>query len=238
MGMLSLNRILLKQERRRRLRRIQAHNELITKVPDKKDSLCQQDDQSQGGDRSTSSGPNLPEDIWCLVHSLMPLCDSAHSACVSRTFLRSWRCHPKLIFSEEALGLKQKEGRNINIAWDFTSRVNQILKNHSDTGVKILEFVINNRHNVNTCQLNSWLQKAVTPGIEKITLFLPMEYREEYNFPCSVLFDGRGNSIWYLNLTNCAFRPVAGFDCLRSLTYVFKAVKRHKAEFHLNCRSE
>ncbi|XP_044342116.1 uncharacterized protein [Triticum aestivum] len=125
MGMLSLNRILLKQERRRRLRRIQAHNELITKVPDKKDSLCQQDDQSQGGDRSTSSGPNLPEDIWCLVHSLMPLCDSAHSACVSRTFLRSWRCHPKLIFSEEALGLKQKEGRNINIAWDFTSRVNQ-----------------------------------------------------------------------------------------------------------------
>uniref|UniRef100_A0A8R7PWP9 F-box domain-containing protein n=1 Tax=Triticum urartu TaxID=4572 RepID=A0A8R7PWP9_TRIUA len=218
MGMLSLNRILLKQERRRRLRRIQAHNELITKVPDKKDSLCQQDDQSQGGDRSTSSGPNLPEDIWCLVHSLMPLCDSAHSACVSRTFLRSWRCHPKLIFSEETLGLKQKEGRNINIAWDFTSRVNQILKNHSDTGVKILEFVINNRHNVNTCQLNSWLQKAVTPGIEKITLFLPMEYREEYNFPCSVLFDGRGNSIWYLNLTNCAFRPVAGFDCLRSLT--------------------
>ncbi|KAM3333740.1 hypothetical protein ACQJBY_028695 [Aegilops geniculata] len=218
MGMLSLNRILLKQERRRRLRRIQAHNELITRVPDKKDSLCQQDDQSQGGDRSTSSGPNLPEDIWCLVHSLMPLCDSAHSACVSRTFLRSWRCHPKLIFSEETLGLKQKEGRNIDIARDFTSRVNQILKNHSDTGVKILEFVIKNRHNVNTCHLNSWLQKAVTPGIEKITLFLPREYREEYNFPCSVLFDGRGNSIWYLNLTNCAFRPVVGFDCLRSLT--------------------
>ncbi|VAH81833.1 unnamed protein product [Triticum turgidum subsp. durum] len=187
-------------------------DELITSVPDKKDSLCQQDDQSQGGDTSTSSGPDLPEDIWCLVHSLMPLCDSAHSACVSRTFLRSWRCHPKLIFTEETLGLKQTEAR------DFTSRVNQILKNHSDTGVKILKFVIDDHNNVNTCHLNSWLQKAVTPGIEKITLFLPWRSREEYNFPCSILLDGRGNSIWYLDLTNCAFRPMVGFDCLRSLT--------------------
>ncbi|KAF7038607.1 hypothetical protein CFC21_048769 [Triticum aestivum] len=142
----------------------------------------------------------------------MPLCDSAHSACVSRTFLRSWRCHPKLIFTEETLGLKRTEAR------DFTSRVNQILKNHSDTGVKILEFVFDDRNNVNTCHLNSWLQKAVTPGIEKITLFLPWRYREEYNFPCSILLDGRGNSIWYLDLTNCAFHPMVGFDCLRSLT--------------------
>ncbi|KAF7024625.1 hypothetical protein CFC21_036942 [Triticum aestivum] len=187
-------------------------DELVTSVPDKKDSLCQQDDQSQGDDTPTSSGPDLPEDIWCLVHSLMPLCDSAHSACVSRTFLRSWRCHPKLIFTEETLGLKRTEAR------DFTSRVNQILKNHSDTSVKILEFVFDDCNNVNTCHLNSWLQKAVTPGIEKITLFLPWRYREEYNFPCSILLDGRGNSICYLDLTNCAFHPMVGFDCLRSLT--------------------
>uniref|UniRef100_A0A453FXL7 At1g61320/AtMIF1 LRR domain-containing protein n=1 Tax=Aegilops tauschii subsp. strangulata TaxID=200361 RepID=A0A453FXL7_AEGTS len=198
--------------RRRRFAPCGPHDELITSVPDKKDSLCQQDDQSQGGDIDIFRAGSTLRDIWCLVHSLMPLCDSAHSACVSRTFLRSWRCHPKLIFTEETLGLKRTEAR------DFTSRVNQILKNHSDTGVKILEFVFDDRNNVNTCHLNSWLQKAVTPGIEKITLFLPWRYREEYNFPCSILLDGRGNSIWYLDLTNCAFHPMVGFDCLRSLT--------------------
>ncbi|XP_020155563.1 uncharacterized protein [Aegilops tauschii subsp. strangulata] len=185
--------------------------------PDKQDSLCQQDDHSQGGDTSTWSWPNLPEDIWCLIHSLMPLRDSARSACVSRTFLCSWRCHPKLIFSEETLGLKQKEGQNIDIARGFTSRVDHILKNHSDTGVKILKFVIRDHYNVDTCHLNSWLQKAVTPGIEEVTLLLPTKHRKMYEFPCSALLDGRGNSIWYLYLTNCAFRPPVGFDCLRSL---------------------
>ncbi|KAF7023814.1 hypothetical protein CFC21_036248 [Triticum aestivum] len=148
----------------------------------------------------------------------MPLRDSACSACVSRTFLRSWRCHPKLIFSEETLGLKQKEGQNIDIARGFTSRVDHILKNHSDTGVKILKFVIRDHYNVDTCHLNSWLQKAITPGIEEVTLLLPTKYRKMYEVPCSALLDGCGNSIWYLYLTNCAFRPPVGFDCLRSLT--------------------
>ncbi|KAM3332801.1 hypothetical protein ACQJBY_028135 [Aegilops geniculata] len=186
--------------------------------PDKQDSLCQEDDHSQGGDTSTWSWPNLPEDIWCLIHSLMPLRDSARSACVSRTFLCSWRCHPKLIFSEETLGLKQKEGQNIDVARVFTSRVDHILKNHSDTGVKILKFVIRDHYNVDACHLNSWLQKAVTPGIEEVTLLLPTKHRKMHEFPCSALLDGRGNSIWYLYLTNCAFRPPVGFDCLRSLT--------------------
>ncbi|RLM55193.1 hypothetical protein C2845_PM10G10270 [Panicum miliaceum] len=137
-------------------------------------------------------------DIWCHIHSLMPLCDSARSACVSRIFLRSWRCHSILILTEETLGLTQKEGQKMDIARGFTRRVDYILKNHSGTGVKILKFVIRYHYNVNTCHLNSWLQKAITQGIEEVTLFLPTKYIEDYNFPCSILLDGCGNSIRYL----------------------------------------
>jgi hypothetical protein len=101
---------------------------------------------------------------------------------------------------------------------NFTSRVDHILKNHSGSGVKILELVIPAYCNVNTCHLNIWLQNAITPGIEEVALLLPGNYREEYNFPCSLLHNGCGNSIRYLHLTYCALRPMVGFDCLRSLT--------------------
>ncbi|CAL5029666.1 unnamed protein product [Urochloa decumbens] len=133
-------------------------------------------------------------------------------------FLRSWRCHPKLILTEETLGLTQKESQKVDIARDFISRVDHILKNHSGTGMKILKFVIRDCYNVNTCHLNSWLQKAITQGIEEVSLFLPRKSSKDCNFPCSILLDGRGNSIRYLHLTYCAFRPTVGFDCLRSLT--------------------
>ncbi|CAL5029668.1 unnamed protein product [Urochloa decumbens] len=146
----------------------------------------------------------------------MPLQDSARSACVSCTFLYSWRCHPKLTFTEEALCLKKKEGQKVGM--DFTNRVNHILKNHSGAGVKILKLVVPGYCNVSTCHLTSWLQNAITPGIEEVTFSLFSKYMEKYNFPCSVLHNGCGNSIRYLNLTYCAFRPTTGFDCLRSLT--------------------
>lgn len=158
----------------------------------------------------------LVQDIWWHIHSLMPLQDSACSACVSSTFLRSWRCHPKLTFTKEALGLKQTEGQNIGV--DFPNRVDHILKNHSGAGVKILKLVVPYYCNVSTCHLTSWLQKAITPGIEEVTLTLPAKYMEEYSFPCSVLSNGSGTSIWYLHLSYCAFRPTVGFDCLRNLT--------------------
>lgn len=139
------------------------------------------------------------QDIWCHIHSLVPLRDSARSACVSRTFLRSWRCHPKLTFSKESLGLK---GQKSDIAKSFTHAVDHILKNHSSAGEKTLKFVIWNFYNVNTCRLNSWLQKAITPGIEEITLLLDTKHLTEYNFPCSILVDDRGNSILCLSLTS------------------------------------
>ncbi|CAL5029669.1 unnamed protein product [Urochloa decumbens] len=213
MGFVALNRLMFKQKERMRRRRIR--NGLTTSRPQEKDSLCHENDR--GDERSRYSEPKIPEDIWCShIHSLMPLRDSARSACVSCTFLYSWRCHPKLMFTEEALGLKHKEGQKVGV--DFTNRVDHILKNHSGAGVKVLKLVVPGYCNVSTCHLTIWLQYAITPGIEEVTLSLPSKYMEEYNFPWSILHNGCGNSICYLNLTYCAFRPTIGFDCLRSLT--------------------
>ncbi|XP_066351889.1 uncharacterized protein [Miscanthus floridulus] len=214
--MVSLNRLMFKKGRRRR-RRIQSSNGLIAPVP-QKDSLCQEDCHLRSGESLTYSGPNFPEDIWFHIHSLLPLRDSVHFACVSRTFMCFWKCHPKLIFTEEALGLKRNACEKGDIAKDFTSRVDSILKNHIGVGVKTLKIVVYNHYNVDANHFNSWLQSAITPGIEEITLFLPTNYRDGYNFPCSVLLNGHGNSIRYLHLTYCAFRPMVGFDCLSRLT--------------------
>ncbi|KAM0842928.1 hypothetical protein ACQ4PT_058038 [Festuca glaucescens] len=47
----------------------------------------------------------LPEDTIRHIHSLIPVQDAARVACVSRQFLRSWRCYSKLILTKKALGL-------------------------------------------------------------------------------------------------------------------------------------
>ncbi|RLN00348.1 putative F-box/FBD/LRR-repeat protein [Panicum miliaceum] len=60
-----------------------------------------------------------------------------------------------------------------------------------------------------------WLQKAVTPGIEELTLIL-VPFSAKYNFPCSLLLNGSGDSIRYLHLTRCSFRPTVTLG-LRSL---------------------
>ncbi|WVZ86561.1 hypothetical protein U9M48_033320 [Paspalum notatum var. saurae] len=190
--------------------RAQHDGSIITLVPEK-NSLGQHGSHSQGDERSTHSGPNLPEDIWCHIHSLMSLKAAAQSATLSHAFLRSWRCHPYLSLTEETLGLKQNARR-------FTMTVDQILKKHSGIGVKTLELCFPDRCKVDSCHLNHWLQIAVTPGIEEFILILPTNYKEKYSFPCSLLFDGRGNSIRHIHLSECAFRPPVGFNCLRSLT--------------------
>uniref|UniRef100_A0A0A9HGZ0 At1g61320/AtMIF1 LRR domain-containing protein n=1 Tax=Arundo donax TaxID=35708 RepID=A0A0A9HGZ0_ARUDO len=142
----------------------------------------------------------------------MPLQDAARAACVSHTFLRSWRCYPKLTFTNETLGLKRRAGGKGDIARGFTSKVDHILKKHSGIGLKKLWLQIHDYCDVK-CYLNSWLQIAISPGIEEVALLLP----SYYNLQCSLLFNGRGNSIRDLYLTNCAFRPTVVFDCLRSL---------------------
>uniref|UniRef100_K3YYE2 At1g61320/AtMIF1 LRR domain-containing protein n=1 Tax=Setaria italica TaxID=4555 RepID=K3YYE2_SETIT len=156
-------------------------------------------------------------EIWFHIHSLMPMEDSARAACVSRTFLRSWRHHPYLILSKETLGLKPNASGKGDV-WAFTTKMDLILKNHSSAGVKTLELDVCECRDLNPCYLNDWLQIAITPRIESLTLVLPSKYEEEYNFPCSLLFGVNGNLIRHLHLTYCAFRPTVGAGCLRSLT--------------------
>uniref|UniRef100_A0A0D9VFZ5 F-box domain-containing protein n=1 Tax=Leersia perrieri TaxID=77586 RepID=A0A0D9VFZ5_9ORYZ len=183
----------------------------------RKVTLCQQRNNYQGGRRLRYSWPNFPEDVWGHIHSLMPLRDAARAACVSHTFLCSWRCHPNLIFSKRTLGLEHNSCRKSEISRAFTSIVDRILKNHSGNGIKTLNLDIFDCPNLNTCDLNNWLQNAIKPGIEEISLVLPWKYRKLYSFPCSLLFGGSGRSLQYLDIKGCAFRPMVGL-CLRSLT--------------------
>ncbi|CAL5014518.1 unnamed protein product [Urochloa decumbens] len=221
MGLLGLKRLISMQREQKHRRQRQIRNQKSTKVPKKKYSLCQEDDHSEGAKRLRYSVPNLPEDIWCHIHSLMPLRDAAHSACVSRGFLHSWRCHPNLNFTKKTLCLKRNASGKGDMARRFNERVDHILKNHSGIGVKTLNLEIPYYCKFDACRLNHWLQIAIAPGIEVVTLFLPENYKTKYSFPCSLLFSGCGNSIRYLRLNYCAFRPPVGFDCLRSLTKLY-----------------
>ncbi|KAF8685350.1 hypothetical protein HU200_043972 [Digitaria exilis] len=137
----------------------------------------------------------------------MPLRDAARVACLSHAFLRSWRCYPNLTFNEE--GLRPYRG-------DYRDVVDSVMRNHSGIGVKILElqpFFIA-YHN-----LNSWLQVAVKPGIEELTLMLcDWIFRKTYKFPLSLFSDGVRSSIRCLELGFCTFHPTAELGPLRSLT--------------------
>nr|BAH95816.1 F-box protein [Hordeum bulbosum] len=188
-------------------------------------SSCEQDDYSQGTKIMRFSGPDLPEDIWCHIHALLPLPDAAQAACVSREFLHSWRCRPDLTFSQETLGvnltfyerrLRNARGRE-KLALKFTEIVDQIMKKHTGIGVKTFKLQYCGSR-IYTRRLKSWLKIAVNPGLEELVLSLPVVYDAKiYNFPCSLLFNGSGKSISYLNLKGCAFHPVAGLGCLRKL---------------------
>ncbi|XP_062196209.1 uncharacterized protein LOC133899246 [Phragmites australis] len=162
------------------------------------------DGDCQHGETLRYSIPYLPEDIWCHIHSLMPMCDAARAACLSRAFLRFWRSHPILTLDWETL--------NAHLG-NFSGKIDSILRNHSGSGLKILELDLDDDDSTFP-HVNSWLQAAVTPGIEELTLTL----HKKYNFPCSLLSDGVRNSIRYLQLNSCTFRPTAGLGPLRTLT--------------------
>lgn len=186
----------------------------------RKGSPCHQEDSSQSGEEKGYPGPELPEDIWLRIHSLMPMRDAARAACVSRAFLCSWRSHPNLSFSEETLGLKGMVSEKLEIARDYANKVDHILKGHSGVGVKTFQlfgapsYTVKDHH-----YLDSWLQMAVKPGIEELAISPCSGY--EYKFPCSLLSDGNGDSIQSLHFASCAFHPTVGFGCLRSLTSLY-----------------
>ncbi|XP_044395079.1 uncharacterized protein [Triticum aestivum] len=151
---------------------------------------CQEDDDNyHDGKIREYSGTVLPEDIWCHIHSLMTPRDAARAACVSRAFRRSWRCYyPNLIFNSKTIGLS-RDGMY------FTRKVDQVLEKHSGIGVKTFEIDCSCCDKLKGYEyLHRWLQKVVTPGIEKLTLVMPEN--EPVNFPCPVLSNGNGSSIW------------------------------------------
>ncbi|CAO2169773.1 unnamed protein product [Urochloa humidicola] len=212
MGLLALQRLMsLRRDRHRPRRQIRARNESIASVNTRKGSLCQYvDDDSGPGKIMTCTSPDLPEDIWHHIHSLMPLRDAARAACLSRAFLRSWRCRPNLTLNRDAI-LSEEYEPGVNVS----HIIDRILRNHSGTGLKILKlhlYLITNH-----C-LDSWLQVAVTPMIEELTVVLCSTFKKKYKFPCSVLSNGIGNSIRHLELGFCAFHPTAEFGPLRNLT--------------------
>uniref|UniRef100_K3YSX5 At1g61320/AtMIF1 LRR domain-containing protein n=1 Tax=Setaria italica TaxID=4555 RepID=K3YSX5_SETIT len=159
---------------------------------DGKGRPCQQDGNSPDSQILGYSGPNLPEDIWCYIHSLMPMRDAAQVACVARAFFCSWRCHPNLDFSRETL-------RSI--------------------GVKAFKFHVPSVYNGDSAHLDhldSWLQIAVKPGLNELRLILTTDGK--YNFPCSLLSGETGDPLRYLSLACCHFHPTVKLGCFRSLT--------------------
>ncbi|KAL5673007.1 hypothetical protein ACJX0J_017313, partial [Zea mays] len=141
-------------------------------------------------------------DIWSHVHSLMPMRDAGRAACLSRAFLRSWRRHPNLIFNKDTIGMKKNSyGEN------FHHKISRILRNHSGISLKTFKLDYS----------GIWLQAALNPGIEELTLWL-FHTRRIYEFPCSLLSDGVRNSLRYLKLRCCALRPTVELAPMRSLT--------------------
>ncbi|GJN05629.1 hypothetical protein PR202_ga23276 [Eleusine coracana subsp. coracana] len=132
--------------------------------------------------------------------------DAACAACLSHAFLRSWRCHPNLTLNWKTF-CPMLDGR------DFCCNVDNILRNHSRVGLKILKLNLCGDDSTFPC-IDSWLKIAVTPGIEELNLRL----YKKYNFPCSVFSDPVRNSIRHLQLSSCTFRPTAKFGPLKSLT--------------------
>jgi len=207
MGLLALQRLMsVKRERRRRRQR--ARNRLTIALNEREDWPFLQrvgDGDSQHGETTNCSTTYLPEDIWHHIHFLLPMRDAARAACLSRAFLRSWRCHPNLTLDLPTLCSWAHEE-------NFSHNIDNILRNHSGIGLKVVNLNLGGEDSTFP-YVDNWLQVAFTPGIQGLSLSL---YRK-YNFPCSLLSDRVRNSIRHLELASCVFRPTAELGPLRSL---------------------
>jgi hypothetical protein len=147
------------------------------------------------------------------IHSLMPMREAARAACLSRAFLHSWRCHPNLIFNKDTVGLKRSSNGD-----NFHHKIGCVLRNHSGISLKSFKLDYSGMCGFDgTSYLDSWLQIALKPGMEELTLWLS-ETRRKYNFPCSLLADGVQNSLRYLKLRFCDLHPTSELGPFRSLT--------------------
>uniref|UniRef100_A0A0D3FFI4 Uncharacterized protein n=1 Tax=Oryza barthii TaxID=65489 RepID=A0A0D3FFI4_9ORYZ len=177
-GLHELNRLMSLRREQRHLQ-IETY-QFLAQCAKRKESPCQQDN-SQCVKRMRYSGPDLPEDIWHHIHSLLPLQDAARAACVSQAFLRFWRCHPNLIFSWKTMGLNKVPHKKGGIVRDYNNKVDRIMKNHSG-GIKTFSLELHPFSNANTYyHLNSWLEIAITSGIKELTLVLTSN-EENFHF--------------------------------------------------------
>ncbi|KAJ1289604.1 hypothetical protein BS78_02G177500 [Paspalum vaginatum] len=166
-------------------------------------SPCQQDNDDDNSHGGKITIPDLPEDLWRHIHSLMPMRDAARAACLSRAFLQFWRCYPKLTLTRHAL-CPQLRG-------NAARRINCIMRNHSGVGLKTL---VLGAYDITSRYFDSWLQFAVAPGIEELRLTL----HKKYNFPYSLFTDLKvRDSICHIEIVNCAFRPTTELGPFRSL---------------------
>uniref|UniRef100_M8C0F4 F-box domain-containing protein n=1 Tax=Aegilops tauschii TaxID=37682 RepID=M8C0F4_AEGTA len=160
----------------------------------------------------------LPEDILHRIHSLLPIQDAACAACVSHAFLRSWRCYSKLILNDCALGLNHIEFEERKIY--LIDKVDKILKNHHDKGVKVetLNLILTPCTNIKASYLDRWLRRTVKSGFKDLYLEMPLSMKKIYKFPCSVLSDeGAASSIQFLNIGSCTFHPTSTLGSLARL---------------------
>lgn len=217
MGMLALKRLMSTQSERRR-RQIQARGCASDRcssssVPKRKKEVVRDGDVSPGAKRSRYSEPHLPEDIWHHIHSLMPMRDAARTACVSRAFSQSWRCHPNLNFTNKSI----LGSDSIGCGRDFIRTTNHVLKKHSGINVKTLTLELLDYEKAWRRLLDSWLEIALSPGIEEITICFGFCAKPTYKFPCRLLSDRITNSVRCLKLQRCDFCPTVKFGPFRSL---------------------
>ncbi|KAK1662709.1 hypothetical protein QYE76_050868 [Lolium multiflorum] len=124
----------------------------------------QEDDNGdiQAGKIIRSSIPDLPEDILLRIHSLMPMREAARAACISHSFLHSWRCYSNLIFNKDTIGLKKTScGEN------FHHKIDRILRNHVGISLKTFKLDYSGMCGFDgTSYLDRWLQLLLNRGLK------------------------------------------------------------------------
>ncbi|XP_044385279.1 uncharacterized protein [Triticum aestivum] len=215
--------------------------QIASSLDKRNSSPYRQDDYSHCDNKEGYSGPDLPEDIWRHIYFLLPMQDAARAACVSHSFLCSWRCYPNLTFTNETMCSKQNlYERTVgpNVIRDYNNNIDRVVTYHSGAGVRKLrlQYCVIPDDAEPYHHLTSWLQIAVTPGIEELDLvvwtreatFISQKRREKtmFNFPCTLLSDMCQGSIRHLYLGNLGLHPTfqLGLRTLKTL---------HLSEVHI-----
>jgi hypothetical protein len=161
----------------------------------------------------------LLQDILHHIHCLLPLRDAARAACVSHSFLHSWRCYSALTLDKQTLGLThEKLGSDKEIEIHLIDKVDHILNNHRGIVLKTLKLDLFPCESIETSYLDRWLETSVKFGIKEVSLVVSTFMEEDYNFPCSILTDEiAARSIQSLHLYGCAFHPTVTLGWLRRL---------------------